>query len=153
MTEGKRYFSFPQIVVIILGLVTLALGLGNLGRAAMASRYAARLPDLPMTVSWTYLAAMGGFWGAILMVCAVGLLGFRPWSRWLTPAAVTFYQAHIWVNHLRFDASDYARQTWPRDLLLTLILLTLFWGSLNLRVVRKAFEGETEDNSANGEAV
>jgi len=128
-----------QWLVIALGLLVLGLGLGNLGRAVLALRYAALLPDLSMTVSWTYLAVMGGFWGLVFVVCAVGLICFRPWSRWSALAAVTLYESHVWGNHILFDASDYARQTWPRDLLLTLLLLALIWGSLSLHSVRKAF--------------
>jgi len=130
----------PQRWVIALALLVLALGLGNLGRAVMALRYAACLPDLPMTVSWAYLVAMGAFWGVALTACAVGLVRFRPWGRWAALAATTLYEAHVWVNHLLFDASDYARQTRPRDLVLTLLLLALVWGLLNWPSVRKVFK-------------
>jgi len=117
----------------------LVLGLGNLGRAGVALRYAALLPYLPMTVSWTYLAAMGGFWGVILTACAVGLLCFRPWGRCSTLAATTLYEAHVWANHLLFDAYDYTRQTRPWNLALTFFLLVLIWGLLNWPSIRKEF--------------
>ena len=128
--------------MILISLLVLALGLGNLGRAGVAVRYNALLPDPPMTVSLGYLAAMGGFWGVTLTACAVGLVRFRPWARWSTLAAVTLYQVHVWINHLLFDASDYARQTRPWDALVTLVLLALVWGSLSPRSVRKTFERE-----------
>ena len=130
----------PQKWVIALGLLVLALGLGNLVRTAMAWHYDALLPDLSLTVPLTYLAAMGGFWGLVFLVCAVGLMRFRPWGRWSTLAAVTLYEVHVWINHLLFDASDYARQTRPRDLLLTLLLLAIIWESLSLRYVRKVLK-------------
>lgn len=129
-----------QKCVIALGLLVLTLGLANLVRAGMALRYAALLPDLPMTVSWAYLAAMGGFWGAAFIVCAVGLVRFRPWGRWGTLTATTLYEAHAWANHLLFDVSDYARQTRPRDLLLTALLLAIVWGLLNWPSIRKEFK-------------
>lgn len=138
--EGKKRLTRAQKWVILSDLLILALGLGNLVRAAMALRYAALLPDLPMTVSWTYLAAVGGFWGAALTVCAVGLFRFRPWGRWGTLAAVTLYEVHMWVNHILFDASDYTRQVWPRDLALTFLLLAFVWGLLNWPGIRKAFK-------------
>ncbi len=125
--------------VIALSLLVLVLGLANLGRAGVALHYATRLPDLPMTVTWLYLAAMGGFWGLAFVACAVGLLRFHPWGRWSTLAAVTLYEAHVWVNHLLFDASDYARQTWPWDLVLTFFLLALIWGLLNWPSIRREF--------------
>lgn len=137
--SGKKRLGPAQKWIVALGLLMLVLALGNLGRAVMALRYAARLPDLPMTVSWSYLAAMSSFWGAVFVVCALGLFRFRVWGRWLALAALTFWQAHIWLNHLLFDASDYARQTHPRDLLLTVLLLAFFWVSLSLRCVRRSF--------------
>jgi len=115
----------------------LALGLSNIGRALLVPRYAAMLPDLPMTVSWRYLAVSGAFWGVVLITCAIGLVCFRPWSRWFTLAATTVYQVHVWVDHVLFDASDYARQRWAWDLMLTLLLLGFVWGSLNLPRVRR----------------
>jgi hypothetical protein len=108
MSKKSKRISYAQCWIIALGLLTLALGLANLGRAAKALRYAAFLPALPMTVSWAYLAAMGGFWGLIFAACTVGLLGFRPWGWWGTLAAVTLYEGHVWANHLLFDASEYA---------------------------------------------
>ncbi len=110
-------------VFLLISLV----GLANLGRAAMALHYARVLPDLPLTVPWVYLVGMGVFWGTALMVCAVGLARGRPWSRVVTPVVATFYQAHVWLNHLLFDASDYARQTRPRDLVFSGLFLLIVW--------------------------
>ena len=130
----------PQKWVVVLGLLALALGLANLARAALALRYDVRLPDLPLTAPLTYLAAVSVFWGLVFVVCTVGLVRFRPWGRWGTLAAVTLYQVHTWTNHLLFDANDYAYQTWPRDLALTLLLLTLTWALLNWPSIRKEFK-------------
>ena len=144
-TSKRTTIPSSHVWVIVLSFLMLLLGLGNLGRAVMALRYAARLPDLPLTAPLAYWAAMGGFWCVAFVGCAVGLVRFRAWGRWSTLAAVTFYQVHVWVNHLLFDTSDYAHQTRPRDLLLTLLLLAFFWGSLNLRGVRKTFEYRESD--------
>ena len=140
MTKSRKRLTPSQKWVTTLSLLMLVLGLGNLGRAGVALRYAALLPDLPMTVTWTHLAAMGGFWGVILTACAVGLLRFRPWGRWSTLAATTLYEAHVWANHLLFDASDYTRQTRPWNLALTFFLLVLIWGLLNWPSIRKEFK-------------
>ena len=140
MSKNRKRLSYPQKWVIALGLLMLVLGLANLGRALMALRYGALLPALPMTVSWTYLAAMGGFWGLIFGACTMGLVSFRPWSRWGTLAAVTLYEVHVWANHLLFDANEYAFQIRPRDLLLTLLLLALIWGLLSWPSIRKEFK-------------
>ena len=130
--------------MLLLSLLLLALGLGNVGRLGGAVYFAVRLPNLPMSVSWVYLAAMGGFWGVAFLACAVGLARFRPWGRWGTLAAVTLYQAHVWLNHLLFDANDYAFLIRPRDLVLTALLLVTIWGVLNWPSIRKAFVRCTE---------
>jgi hypothetical protein len=126
--------------------MTFLLGLGNLGSAAMAIHYAARLPGLPTNVSFRYLAATGAFWGIAYLVCTAGLSFFLPWGRWFALAAVLLHQAHVWTNRLLFDASDYARQTYPRDVAFTLILLLVYSVVLNLPRVRAAFtKGQGED--------
>jgi hypothetical protein len=140
MQRYYRRLSYPQKWVIALGVLVLILALANLGRAAMALRYATLLPAVPMTVSWTYLAAMGVVWGLVFVACTVELVSFRPWGRWGTLAAVTLYEVHIWVNHILFDANEYAFQIRPRDLLLTLLLLALVWGLLNWPSIRKEFK-------------
>lgn len=126
-------------IVLLFSLLTLSLGLGNLVRLGGAVYFAVRLPDLPMSVSWAYLAAMGGFWGIVFIACAVGLARFQAWGRWGTLTATTLYQAHVWLNHLLFDANDYALLVRPRDLVLTALLLVTVWGMLNWPAVRKTF--------------
>ena len=140
-TGRKKRLPFTRShkCVIALALLVLVLGLANLIRAGMALRYAVLLPDLPMTVTWSYLVAIGGCWGLVFIACAVGLMRFRLWGRWGTLTAATLYEAHVWANHLLFDANDYSRQTRPRDLVLTLLLLILFWGLLNWPSIRKVF--------------
>ena len=141
----KRRLTRPQKWVIVLASLVLTLGLANLTRMALALHYAVTLPRLPMTVSWAYLAATGGVWGIVLGICAVELLRFRPWGRGATLVTATLYQVHAWVNHLLLDASDYARQTRPRDLVLTALFLASIWGLLNWPAVRKVFESEGND--------
>jgi hypothetical protein len=136
----RRVLTRFQKWVVVLALLVLALGLANLARTGVALRYVFLLPALPMTVPLEYLAAVGGFWGVVLIACAWGLLRFRRWGRRGTLAAVTLYQVHVWVNHLAFDASDYARQTWLWDLLVTVLLLALVWGSLHVRSVQNVFK-------------
>ena len=138
-TDARRAVTawIPRQVLASVVLLLALIGLGNLGRAAMALHYARLLPDLPLTIPWAYLAGMGVFWGIAMMVCAVGLYLRRPWSRKATLAVATLYQAHVWLNHLLFDASDYARQTRPRDLALSALFLAVVWGTLHLPGVRR----------------
>jgi len=123
----------------VLAALTVVLGLANLGRAVVAVRYAAQIPELQTRLPLAYAVGTGLFWGAALVVCAGGLFAARAWGRWSALLGVTLYQAHVWLNRLCFDASDYARQTRPRDLVLTGGLLLLYWGTLNLRPVRRVF--------------
>lgn len=133
-------FTLSQKAVILLSMLTLMLSLGNLGQAVLAVQYSIDLPGLPTTVSLHTLAAMGGFWGLTFIACAVGLALFREWGRRCTLAAVSLYQLNVWVNRLLFSASDYARQTIPRDVALMVILLLVFWIPLSLPRIRQTFE-------------
>ena len=138
--RSRAKLTRTQKWIVALGVPILFLGLANLARAALALRYDARLPDLPMTVSLIYVAATSGFWGLAFVACAIGLDRFHPWGRWGTLAAVTLFEVHVWGNHFLFDANDYARQTWSRDLALTLLLLIPTWVLLNWPRIRKEFK-------------
>ncbi len=133
-------FTLPEKAVILLSVLTLSLGLANLGRAVVAMRYSAHLPGLPTTVPLQYLAVIAGFWGVTFTACTVGLSFFREWGRRCTLITVTLYQVNAWINRLLFVASDHARRTLPRDLALTLTLLLMVWIPLHLPRVREAFE-------------
>jgi hypothetical protein len=126
-------------LIIALAILALVLGLANLGRTVMAVQYADRMPDLPMSVPWSYLAATGLLWGVAYTAAAVGLFLLRPWGRHVTLLVSTLQQVHSWINRLLFDASDYAHQTRARDLILTLIFMAVVWGTLNWGAVRRAF--------------
>lgn len=141
--DGEKRRPPAHRAVAVLVLLVATLGLVNLGRAAIAVRYATRLPDLPMTVTWPYLAARGAIWGIAFIACAVGLFRLQPWGRWATLATSTLYQIHAWIDHLLFDASDYARQTRPRDMALTILFLVIVWGVLSWPSVRRLFRQES----------
>lgn len=143
----RRKLTWSQRWIAVLALVMLALGLGNLVRMVMALRYAAHLPKLQMTASWTYLAVMGGLWCALFLVCMVALIRLWPWGRWTALAATTLYQAHVWANHFLFDVNARARQLWSRDAVLTLALLIFVWVVVNLPGVRREFRAEPKATS------
>lgn len=138
--RSLKQLTLPEICVILLTALLLILSVANMGRAVLAARYSTRLPDLPLTVSLDYLAAMGGFWGVTFIICAIGLSLFREWGRRSTLAAVTLYQMNVWANRLLFSVSDYARQTVPRDVVLTVTLLLLFWMPMHLPSIRQLFK-------------
>jgi hypothetical protein len=138
--QSLKQLTLPEIGVILLIAILLILGIANVGRAVLALRYSTRLPDLPLTVSLDYLAAMGGFWGVVFISCAIGLSLFREWARRSTLAAVTLYQTNVWANRLLFSVSDYAHQTIPRDVVVTATFLLLFWTLLHLPPAQRLFK-------------
>lgn len=137
--EGRSRLSRPRRWVVGLATIVLIVGLANLARGGLAIAYAIRLPELPMTVHWEYVAATGLFWGLMLTVCSFSLAGFYRWARVATLTVATAFQTHVWVNHLLFDANDYARRTWPRDLVLTALFLAIVWGMLSWPRIRREF--------------
>lgn len=143
-----KQLTLSQKGVILLSALTLMLGVANAGRAVLALRFAVHLPGLPTTISLDYLAAMAGLWGVAFIFCTVGLSFFFEWGRWSALAAVSLYETNIWANRLLFSASDYARQTIPWDVALTVTLLSLFWIPLNLPQIRQTFKEDKEPQSA-----
>ena len=135
----RRQPDSREKYVALVGLLVGAIGLGNVGRAWVAWQYSTRLPQLAMTASWTYLAVIGLAWGTALLAVAIGLLRFRTWGRVGTLVASSLYQANVWANHVLFDANDYVRQTWPRQLLLSGLFLAAVWGVLCWPGMRKVF--------------
>mgnify|MGYP006285040015 CR=1 FL=1 len=141
-----KQLTGTQKWVLALSGLTLVLAVGNLGKAIVACQYAVRLPDLRTTAPLTYFAATGGFWGIVFAACAAGLAQLRDWGRRATLVAVTLHQSNVWASHLLFDTSAYARQATPRRLVLTLIVLAVYWVGLNLPTVREALgTGEKQD--------
>ena len=127
--------------VVALATLVLAIGFANLARGGLAIAYALRLPELPMTAGWEYLAATGLSWGLALTICSFSLAGFYRWARVATLAAAPAFQTHVWVNHLLYDANEYARQTWPRDLVLSALFLGVVWAVLSWPSIRREFAG------------
>jgi len=140
----KPSLTRPERLSLFLGAFAVVLALANVVRAGMALRYARLLPELAMTVSWSYLAAMGGVWGAAFLASGIGLLLRRRWGRFAALGAATLYQINVWVNHLFFDVSPDVRRRWPRDLIVTLLFLAIFWGILCLPGVRRLYSGQDE---------
>ena len=133
----RQLKNWQRIWIVALSALVLALGVSNAVKMGAAVVYWVRLPDLPMTVSWAYLVGEGLFWGVIFLTCAFGLLQFRAWGRSATLIAVVAYEVNVWVNHLCFEASVYARQSWPGDSAQSVFLLVLALVAFNLPGIRK----------------
>jgi uncharacterized membrane protein (DUF2068 family) len=133
--------------VTLFGLAVLLLGSGlNLLRAVWAWGQARALADLSPSMPMPLLAGASLVWSVVFALCAVGLWRRRPWGRVGTLVAVTAYHGYVWVNHIAFDRSDYARQVWPFAIVHTLLTLLIVWGFLNLPMLRRIYEGEKHEN-------
>jgi hypothetical protein len=120
----------------------LLLGSGpNLVRAVLAWRQEQVLAELSTSTSMpmNLLAGTSLVWGIVFAVCGLGLWRLRSWGRKGMLMAVTLYHAHIWVNHIVFDRSDYARQVWPSAIAHTLVTLFLVWGFLYWPSIRRLY--------------
>jgi len=113
--SNRQLKNWQRIWIVALSLLVLALGIAGVVK----------------------MAAEGLFWGVIFLTCGFGLLQFRAWGRSATLAAVTVYEINVWINHLCFDASSYARQSWLGDSLQSVFLLALVWAALSLPGIRK----------------
>ena len=133
-----------RIKLFSLGVLFLGGGL-NLLRAAWAWRQAQALSDLSFSpaMPMSLLTGTSFVWGVLLGLCGLGLWLLRSWGRQGTLIAVTLYHAHIWLNHLLFDRSDYASQVWPFALVHTLGTLFLVWGFLFWPSIRRLYESQS----------
>jgi uncharacterized membrane protein (DUF2068 family) len=124
----------------LFSLAVLLLGSGlNLLRAAWAWRQAHALADLPTSMPMALLAGTSLAWGILFGACSLGLWRLRPWGRWGTLVAVTLFHGHIWLNHVLFDRSDYARQVWPFAIVHTLVTLFVVWAFLYWPAIRRLY--------------
>lgn len=129
--------------VTLFSLAVLLLGSGlNLARAAWAWQRTGTLNSLPAPTSMpmALLAGTSLVWGLVFFVCGLGLWRLRPWGRTFTLSAVTLFHTHIWLNHVLFDRSDYARQVQPFAVVHTLVTLFVVWGFLYWPSVRRLYE-------------
>ena len=123
-----------------LALLILVLALANSVRMGVAITYWGRLPQLPMTVSWLYLAGGGLFWAVAFSISALGLFRFRAWGRWATLTAATSYAIHLWFNPLCFEASAYPRQSWGGGAVGSGAFLAAVWLFLNWRGIKNVLK-------------
>lgn len=126
--------------VTLFSLAVLLLGSGlNLLRAAWAWRQVDALADLPTSMPLALLAGTSLAWSIIFVACSLGLWRLRPWGRRGTLVTVTLFHGHIWLNHVLFDRSDYARQVWPFAIVHTLATLFVVWAFLYWPAIRRLY--------------
>lgn len=127
----------------MFSLLVLLLGSGlNLARATWALGQTSALAELSLSTSMpmSYLFGTSLVWSLVFGGCSFGLWRLQSWGRIGTLVAVTLYQGHIWLNHIVFDRSDYARQVWPFAIVHTLVVLGAVWGFLNWPTIRDLYE-------------
>lgn len=118
-------------------LAALYLSVANLvfGAQAIASWPALSAQAPPALLAWLVTGKLA--WGIIFGVTAWSVGRWKAWGRKLLLAAITLYQAHIWLNHLLFDVSEYSRQVWPFEAGISLITLAAVWGLACLPSLRR----------------
>jgi uncharacterized membrane protein (DUF2068 family) len=143
MNSNPRRKRPRRVTLFSLLVLLLASGL-NLARAYSALRQASALADVPLSTSMpmALLSVTSFVWGLIFAVCSVGLWRLRSWGRMATLVAATLFHVHIWINHIVFDRSDYARQVWPFAIVHSLVALTIVWGFLNWPSIRRLYSQE-----------
>jgi hypothetical protein len=112
----------------------------NLARAALVLNGDSFERTLPLSMPLPYLAGSGLIWGIIFVAAALGVWWLRPWARKLLLAAIVVYQMHIWINHLLFDISGYARQVWPFNAGISSVWIMAVWGFSFLPDIRRLFQ-------------
>lgn len=123
--------------ITLLSLMMFYLGASNLifGTQAIANWPALSAQAPPALLAWLVTGKLA--WGVIFGVTAWSVGRLKAWGRKLLLAAITLYQAHIWLNHLLFDVSEYSRQVWPFEAGVSLITLAAVWGLACLPSLRR----------------
>lgn len=120
------------LAVLYLSAVNLVFGAQALASGPPWSAWPARAP-----LAWLIAGKLA--WGVVFGVTAWGVWRLRPWGRKLLLGAITLYQAHIWLNHILFDASDYARQVWPFAAGVSVVTLGVAWGFMFWPKIRRRY--------------
>lgn len=126
--------------VTLFALAVLYLGVVNLLRAGQALLGSTFEKTLALKMPLPYLAAGGLVWGLVFATAAFGMWKLWPRARRLLLAAITAYQAHIWINHLLFDTSSYSRQVWPFHAAISVAWTFAVWGFLFLPGIRRILQ-------------
>jgi hypothetical protein len=125
--------------VTILALAVLCLAAFNLLGAVSGLQRYAFLSHLPLSLPLPYRIGSSAIWSVAFGALAFGLWRLKQWGRVGTLAAFSLYAAQSWFDRLAFSRSDYARETMPFSLILTVLGLALVWGVLLRRKVRQSF--------------
>lgn len=125
--------------VTLLTLAVFLLSAANLYRAVRAFQQVAFLQGLGLSVPPYYLIGASLGWGLVFMATGAGLWRRARWGRRMALVSACLYTLHTWINHLTFDASDYARLTWPFQALASALGLACVWGILMWPAARREF--------------
>ncbi len=128
----KNYFA----------LALLGLGVTNFVFGAQAVTQWSYYSTLPLRIPLVWLIGGKLVWGIVFGITAWGVWRLRPWGRKLLLTSLTLYQAHIWLNHILFDVSEYSRQVWPFEAGISLITLAVVWGLVGLPSLRRSYANQ-----------
>jgi len=110
----------------LLTALTLLVGGGNLIRGVLALRTAPLHGLWPWSIDPVVLGLVYIGWGVVFLGVGVGFFGHRSnQARWANRVGAFAYQTTVWVIHFIGDRSSQARRLWPRDLVLTVLFLSV----------------------------
>lgn len=133
MTSHRR----PKLVTALsLGVLTLAmLQLARFGLSLS-------LPSLPLSVPPIYLTLTGAIWGSGALVGAWALYTGRSWAPSFARWGFIAYALWYWADRLLLVRSDYARQTIPASIAISVVLLIVGFWVLQVPKVRRYYREE-----------
>lgn len=114
MTSRRR----PKLVTA-LSLGVLILAMLQLARFGLSLS----LPPLPLTIPPIYLTLTGAIWGVGGLAAAWALFTGRKWAPGFARWGLLAYAMWYWTDRLLLVRTDYARQTMPASIVMTIVLL------------------------------
>jgi len=110
---------------LLLALYSV-LGLANVTRGVLALPVGSVLAPAAPSLDLSVLGGIYIGWGVALLGIGIGCLKRTPVrSRRILRGSAVAYQLTAWIIHIVGDRSTYARSLWGRDLVLTLLFLSV----------------------------
>jgi hypothetical protein len=108
----------------LLLILYAGVGLTNVLRGLLGLVVSPVIAAEAPALAWLSVVYLG--WGAIFIgVCVARLAGAGSRCPWPVLGAAVLYQASVWVIKLVAQPASYSRYLWPRDLLLTIMFLSI----------------------------
>lgn len=111
-------------------LVLLWFCLENLARVVLSVGQARDLPDLPTSLSPTYVAIMSAIWFLAFAACLVVVARRMPRAAAISMSVLALYQANLWLNRAALSRSSEAGETMGFRAILAVLSLAVLGSAL-----------------------